>query len=587
MPLRPIRCLLRWALALGLALAVIAAHAAPALRLDDRQAEQDVWPALGMLVDAGRTLGLDQVRQRMADFRPPDGPASSLGARREAIWLHLPLQVAGGDGQWVLDIDYPVLGRAEVYLVSDGRLVLQRLLGSTQPFAERPMPSRTHALALQLPPGHAHELYLRVLSQSAMVLPITLSKPDAFHARESRRMLAQGLMNGVALALLAYSLAHWLSLRNALFGLYALMLAGTGSFFFDFVGLAQQYLWGERNGLAALVSPLSVLLALAAGSQFVARSLDTRRHSPRLHRGLLLLTWASLASFVVALSGWVDYPLVQAVTIGLGPLMPLLAIPAAWGRARQGDRAAVSMLIGWGAYLVGAIAMAGLLRGLLPATFLTRNLFQWASLVEMLVWLRVLGLHIEGVRRAAEHTELEKQAALLMAHTDPLTGLPNRRGLSRALEQALLQCRPDDALVVYLLDLDGFKPVNDRLGHDAGDELLVQVGQRLKAQLRHGDVVARLGGDEFVIMTAGMTGEAEALGLGRKLLDAFLLPFEVAGQSCRVGITIGFALAPHDGREAGDLLKRADAAMYIGKQSGRHTVRRGGASGGLAGSALS
>jgi diguanylate cyclase (GGDEF)-like protein len=92
-----------------------------------------------------------------------------------------------------------------------------------------------------------------------------------------------------------------------------------------------------------------------------------------------------------------------------------------------------------------------------------------------------------------------------------------------------------------------------------------------------------LGGDEFVIMTAGITGEDEALVLGRKLLAAFDLPFDVAGQSCRVGLTIGFALAPHDGRDAEGLLKRADAAMYAGKQAGRHTVRRGGASIGLAG----
>ena len=194
----------------------------------------------------------------------------------------------------------------------------------------------------------------------------------------------------------------------------------------------------------------------------------------------------------------------------------------------------------------------------------------------------MLGLRIEGIRRAAERTELEKQALVSLAHTDALTGLPNRRGLQQALAAALPASRGDSATAVFLLDLDGFKPVNDRWGHDAGDELLVQVGQRLKRQLRHGDVVARLGGDEFVIMATGLSGEADALALGRKLLDGFSQPFDVPGDTCRVGLTIGFALAPHDGREAEDLLKRADAAMYAGKQAGRHTVRRGGASAGLA-----
>ncbi len=143
------------------------------------------------------------------------------------------------------------------------------------------------------------------------------------------------------------------------------------------------------------------------------------------------------------------------------------------------------------------------------------------------------------------------------------------------------QGRSDSAVAVFLLDLDGFKPVNDRHGHDVGDELLKAVAQRLKRTLRASDLVSRLGGDEFVVMACGLAGEAEAMALGRKLLDAFDLPFEVAGQRCKVGLTIGFALSPHDGLEANDLLKRADAAMYAGKQAGRHQLRRGAASPGL------
>ena len=149
--------------------------------------------------------------------------------------------------------------------------------------------------------------------------------------------------------------------------------------------------------------------------------------------------------------------------------------------------------------------------------------------------------------------------------------------LVSASAEAVRSRRADMILAVYLLDLDGFKPVNDRLGHDAGDELLVQVGQRLRHQLRHSDIVARLGGDEFVIL-ADLPGETQATLLGRKLLDAFNSPFEVAGQACRVGVTVGFALAPQDGKDPVALLKRADAAMYAGKQAGRYTLSRGAVS---------
>lgn len=165
-----------------------------------------------------------------------------------------------------------------------------------------------------------------------------------------------------------------------------------------------------------------------------------------------------------------------------------------------------------------------------------------------------------------------------MARTGALTDLPNRRGLQQALAAALPASHAHHPLAVVLLGLDGFKPVNDPLGSDAGDDLLVPVGQRLRAQ---GDLVARLGGDECVIMAPGIPGEAEGLLLGRKLLDAFDQPFGVAGRACRAGLTIGVALAPHDGTRADDLPKRADAAMDAGKPAGRHTVRRVGAPAGL------
>ena len=131
---------------------------------------------------------------------------------------------------------------------------------------------------------------------------------------------------------------------------------------------------------------------------------------------------------------------------------------------------------------------------------------------------------------------------------------------------------------MYLLDLDGFKPINDRWGHDIGDALLVAVGQRLKSHLRGGDVVARLGGDEFVVLAGNLSDEASALALGQKLLTTFDAPFDAAGQSCEVGLTIGYALAPQDGISADELIKRADAAMYAGKQAGRRCVQRGGRS---------
>jgi len=552
------------------------------LVLDDAHPQVSAWPAVTVRSDPSHTLTLDEVRREPRAFAAPSGPKGNLGPRQDTVWVRLPLRVADGDGRWVFDLDYPSIHEAELYLLEAGERVMERRLGSALPFTERPMPSRSHAAILSLSPGRQYELYLRVRTPSTMVLPITLLKPEPYQLREYRLQLEQGLIMGIALTLLVYSLIHWWSLGNPLFGYYAVMLCGSSIFFLVYFGIAQQNLWNKQTDLTLKIGPIAVLLALAAGGQFVAHALDTRRHSPWLHRGLAAVAAGSITAFAASLLGLFDYRATQIAATGLGPLLMVLAIPAAWNQARQRDPVGIFMLLGWTSYAIGAITMAGLLRGLLPANLLSQHLFQWGWLMEMLVWMRVLGLNIESVRRAAEQAQVEKLTFESMAYTDALTGLPNRRGLNAALAHALRYCGSDAVLAVYLLDLDGFKAVNDRLGHDAGDELLVQVGQRLHQQLRRNDIIARLGGDEFVIVAGSLPGEAEALILGHKLLDAFEHPFAVAGQPCRVGLTIGFALAPQDGHDAASLLKCADTAMYAGKQAGRHTLRRGATSPGPA-----
>jgi diguanylate cyclase (GGDEF)-like protein len=204
-------------------------------------------------------------------------------------------------------------------------------------------------------------------------------------------------------------------------------------------------------------------------------------------------------------------------------------------------------------------------------------------LLEMVMWMLVLGERVQVIRRGAVALRGERDHLRSLAHTDALTGLLNRRGLDESLPSLLAASSPRSALAVYLMDLDGFKPVNDRHGHDTGDALLAAVGQRLGAMLRPNDLVCRLGGDEFVFAVGGLPGPEEAERVGRKVLKAFQQPFEVNGVSCRVGLTLGYAIAPHDDLSAAGLLKRADAAMYAGKQAGKNCLRRGAATAALAG----
>ena len=157
-----------------------------------------------------------------------------------------------------------------------------------------------------------------------------------------------------------------------------------------------------------------------------------------------------------------------------------------------------------------------------------------------------------------------------LAQYDALTDLPNRVLLQDRAQLAISQARRDGkCLAVMYLDLDGFKDVNDTLGHDVGDLLLVQFAQRLKAAVRASDTVCRQGGDEFVVLLPGLDGAEAACHVARKILASCDTPFALAGRFLQVGLSGGIALFPQHGDTFDALSRHADSAMYAAKRGGR------------------
>lgn len=163
-----------------------------------------------------------------------------------------------------------------------------------------------------------------------------------------------------------------------------------------------------------------------------------------------------------------------------------------------------------------------------------------------------------------------------LANTDPLTGLPNRSFLDQYLQHTLAEMeRQQHSLIVLMFDLDGFKRVNDTLGHHAGDLLLIEVTQRLKATLRSGDVVARLGGDEFVmiIKSPSVSSATLANDISQRLLTHIAKPVYLPdGQTAQVGCSLGAAIWPQHGHAISQVFQRADAALYQAKHQGKHRL---------------
>lgn len=167
-------------------------------------------------------------------------------------------------------------------------------------------------------------------------------------------------------------------------------------------------------------------------------------------------------------------------------------------------------------------------------------------------------------------TEQRRQQALIahLAHHDPLTDLPNRVLMLDRLSQALARVKRGDVMALFYLDLDRFKPVNDTYGHAVGDALLAEVAKRFRTATRETDTVARVGGDEFVVLQSGVRLVSDIEVLAERLVRMISGRYRIAGHSVEIGVSIGIAIAPVDGFDPDELMKRADKALYRCKSQG-------------------
>ncbi len=557
--------------------ASLAAAQQQPLMLTDSTPSIEVWPAVSILTDPGKGLRIERILEEQPEFKRPDTAYATLGLRKEAVWVRFPVTVAPqSNGQWVLDIDYAVINHINLYVLNGKKIAYEATLGNLQPVAERPIRSRAHTVAIILQPGQSYDFYLRVENNGSMILPITLSKPSSFLARTLQEQMIQGLLTGLALCLLVYSLANWLTLREHLFAKYALLVTGSLLFSLLQFGIGAQYVWPGSAWMELHMGGLSALTASTGSFLFIEQALagpDTKPWFSRVMKigaGLLVV-----CGFAYALD-LIDVQQITAIVSTLGMAPALLGMPGAIKKARRGDSVGTYFLVAWAVYLISAVVLIEVIKGRIGVNFWTLHSFQIGATLDMLLFMRVLGLRTKALQSEIKAAHRERDSFHSLAYSDPLTGLANRRSLNASISKAIERASASHMLAVYMLDLDGFKQVNDQFGHDVGDELLIAVAARLKSSLRTSDVVARLGGDEFLVLSTDLKHEQQARDLGEKLLAAFTQPFTLSMQTCQIGITIGYALAPQDGQDTAKLLKRADAAMYAGKNSGKNCVRRDG-----------
>ncbi|MES2101686.1 MAG: diguanylate cyclase [Pseudomonadota bacterium] len=341
-----------------------------------------------------------------------------------------------------------------------------------------------------------------------------------------------------------------------------------------FDGLLQGRI-GHAGGLL-LISPQDKLFVAATDPRMVLRPTPAPGVNPLHDRAMGGFRGAGTtinAAGIEELSAIASVPGTGWFVVARMPVSEALATVARTRSFMFQQRVPVMLvvlgLIGFGALLLlrplrrAAEQADGMARGELPLTPLPVGRAD------------ELGRLTAAFNRLLAKLDEQRGELVRQAHHDSLTGLPNRKLLADRLQQALARARRHGGRVAVLfLDLDGFKRINDSIGHEAGDEVLRQVAERLSAVVRETDTVARLGGDEFVLVAADFDGDGVicARALARKCTEAIGRPLLVRGSTHALGVSVGIALS-NEGDHAEALLAAADRAMYAVKQRGSTGVR--------------
>ncbi|MEW6763031.1 MAG: response regulator [Pseudomonadota bacterium] len=366
----------------------------------------EAWPGVTILRDPDNRLDAASVIPRATDFERPRTAYATLGMQPGTTWVRIPVAVApDAPGGWVMQIDFALLDEVDVHLVSNAGLRHVASLGRMQQPGGENLRSRVPGTVLRLAPGQDYTVLLRVRSVGPKILPISFMQPRAVLPVALEEQIIQGLLLGLRITLFLYAIGQWLSLREPLFGKYALLAAGVTVYSAAWFGTAGQYLWPGNAWLLEHGAGIASIVASCGAYLFVEQSL-ARPGRDRIF-SILMKTLAALC-LLTALgfaTGVIGHAKLVLIVGTLGILPMLLGLPGAWRRARAGDVVGTYFLLGWAVAFGCSLVTAQLINGKLPANFWTMHALVFGSTFDMLVFMRILGLRTKAMQTAMLQAE--------------------------------------------------------------------------------------------------------------------------------------------------------------------------------------
>jgi diguanylate cyclase (GGDEF)-like protein len=537
----------------------------------------------------------------------------NFGYSYSAFWLRFALPRETAQllvPMLALEIRFPSIDSLELHVPYRGAAGLEYRLqrgGDLQPWDAREVKHRNHVFRIPTEGLADAPAFLRVRSQSALTVPAYLWRPEALIASDRNVQLVYGLFYGLVIALFLYNLMLFLALRDRAYLWYVLYVASFGIGLAAFDGLAFQYLWPESVWWANHALGTALCATLFFGTQFARSFLSIPSITLFANRFLLAVMALAAAGVLFAASGWlVPYGTIMRTLSAVACATAGIVLYVAVRALLDGFRPARFFLLAWSALLV--FITLGALRNfaIVPTHFLTVNGLHIGLALDVVLLSFALADRINAVKRekdAAQGDALASRTALLeatqanerelerriaertaelnranellrdqeqhlrhLAQHDPLTGLPNRLSMQQRLALAMeFAKRNRKKLAVMMVDLDGFKRLNDTRGHRSGDHVLAQIAARLRTSVRGSDTVARYGGDEFVVLAGELDRAEDVANIAEKIADMASLPVAIDGVMEKIGCSIGISIYPDHAEDAEGLIERADRAMYVAK----------------------
>ena len=534
-------------------------------------AQEDVSSNFSYIQLDNKTYTLDKILQKSKQnlFSPLDKDHSKFGFTDNIFWIKINIKNNTATTQkQVLELNYPSLDAIDIYELKGQNLILKKELGDLRPYDKSTfMPNPNYTFSLLS--FEEKTFFIQIVSTGSLNIGTSVQDTHTYNISSSTQIKWLSFYFGAVLIMLMYNFLIYLMIKNKSFLYYVLFHLSYIVFALGLSGISFQLFWPENPNLNQYVIPMAMSLTGAFSLLFSIHFLDIKLINRKLYQFLYTL---AIISFLTSL-----VPFIYGYSLGsiLGSLITfmiaiILFILSLYLAVFKKNINALFYFVAWSFFCVGVVISHLSNIGIMPSTMLTSFSSQIGSFFEVL--LLSIGLAYYYSRLKDEHRELtySNDQLRLLSHTDMLTKSYNRRYFNEKVKQYLMAItgKKKENIALLMLDLDYFKNINDKYGHDTGDKVLISFVNICKSLIRKDDIFARYGGEEFVLFLPH-TDKNTAFTLAKEINTKLSNYIIISAPRLQVTVSIGISTNTF---ELEALLKQADKALYQAKDAGRNTL---------------